>query len=417
MERVLRTCMLWGGLLLGLALMSRYTGQQNSGQPIPEWQRKGRQWLAGELLQWSRRMIDGTYGAEERQGTKTEETADMDPAYKRFLKEQELRKESAYLLLFGDENSNWTGEEEQKEQETEGGILQKEPPDGAGQSALAMMPAEITGTYHRYSLPLTGTTYRLEQLADYDFLMKYFYNVHSSTTAAREEMNAGELLAVNLALPTEAASRQGQEMPQILIYHTHSQESYADYSEKNPEATVVGVGNYLTQLLEEKGYRVIHDTSVYDLIGGQLDRNHAYNYALDGITGILQKYPSIQVILDLHRDGVDESLHMVSEINGKQTAPIMFFNGMSQTPDGPIEYLHNPYKKENLAFSLQLQLDAAAYYPGLTRKIYLKGLRYNMHLRPRSALIEVGAQTNTYQEALNAMEPLAELLHMVLSGG
>ena len=68
-----------------------------------------------------------------------------------------------------------------------------------------------------------------------------------------------------------------------------------------------------------------------------------------------------------------------------------------------------------ISFSLQMQLDAAAYYPGLTRKIYLKGFRYNLHLRPRSALIEVGAQTNTYEEARNAMEPLAELLDMVLS--
>ena len=107
---------------------------------------------------------------------------------------------------------------------------------------------------------------------------------------------------------------------------------------------------------------------------------------------------------------------MVSDVNGKPTAPIMFFNGMSQTPEGPIEYLPNPYKEQNLAFSLQMQLDAAAYFPGFTRKIYLKGLRYNLHLRPRSALIEVGAQTNTYEEARNAMEPLAELLDMVLDG-
>ena len=92
----------------------------------------------------------------------------------------------------------------------------------------------------------------------------------------------------------------------------------------------------------------------------------------------------------------------------------MFFNGMSQTPEGPIEYLQNPYREQNLAFSFQMQLDAQAYYPGFTRKIYLKGLRYNLHLRPRSALIEVGAQTNTYEEARNAMEPLSELLDMVL---
>ena len=63
-----------------------------------------------------------------------------------------------------------------------------------------------------------------------------------------------------------------------------------------------------------------------------------------------------------------------------------------------------------------MQLKAQEYFPGYTRKIYLKGLRYNLHFRPRSALVEVGAQTNTYEEALNAMEPLAQLLDMVLQG-
>ncbi len=70
---------------------------------------------------------------------------------------------------------------------------------------------------------------------------------------------------------------------------------------------------------------MIHDTSVYDLQNGKLDRNKAYTYALDGITEILQKNPSIEVILDVHRDGVNENLHMVNQVNGKPTAPIMFF--------------------------------------------------------------------------------------------
>ena len=96
---------------------------------------------------------------------------------------------------------------------------------------------------------------------------------------------------------------------------------------------------------------------------------------------------------------------------------IMFFNGTSETPDGPVDYLENPCRSENLAFSFQLKLCAEAWYPGFTRKIYLKGLRYNLHVRPRAALIEVGAQNNTYGEAKNAMEPLADLLDMVLGGG
>lgn len=258
--------------------------------------------------------------------------------------------------------------------------------------------------------PIVGTTYRKEQLADYDYMMKHFYSVHTSATAGRDLMKADEFLARDFTL------EGGSDQPQILIYHTHSQETFADYGPDNREATVIGIGNYLTELLRAKGYHVIHDTSVYDLQNGKLDRNKAYTYALDGITEILQKNPSIEVVLDLHRDGVNESLHLVNEVNGKPTAPIMFFNGVSQTPDGPIEYLPNPYREDNLAFSFQMQLDAAAYFPGLTRKIYIKGLRYNLHLRPRSALIEVGAQTNTYQEARNAMEPLAEVLNMVLQG-
>ena len=262
----------------------------------------------------------------------------------------------------------------------------------------------ITGTLER---PITGNTYVLEQLMDYDFLIKHFYSVHTSTTAGRDLMNAKDLLSRDMTMKGDDSK------PQILIYHTHSQEAYKD---SGPGQTVVGVGDYLTRLLEAKGYNVYHDTSVYDLKNGQLDRSKAYNYALDGITNILQQNPSIEVVLDIHRDGVGENLHLVTQVDGRDTAQIMFFNGLSQTPEGPIEYLQNPYREDNLAFSLQMQLGAAAYYPGFTRKIYLKGLRYNEHLRPKSSLIEVGAQTNTYEEALNAMEPLSELLDMVLQG-
>lgn len=256
--------------------------------------------------------------------------------------------------------------------------------------------------------PAAGTEYIPEQLADYDFLMKHFYTVHPTTTAGRDMMKADTFLSEDFTL----APAEGK--PQILIYHTHSQEEYVDFHQGNRDATVVGVGNYLAELLTAKGYNVIHDTTVYDLRGGKLDRSKAYAYSLDGITGILQKNPSIQVVLDIHRDGVKEGTRLVREINGKPTATIMFFNGTSQSPTGPIEYLKNPYRTDNMAFSFQMKLCADAFYPGFTRKIYLKGLRYNMHLRPRSALIEVGAQTNTYEEAKNAMEPLSDLLDMVL---
>lgn len=101
---------------------------------------------------------------------------------------------------------------------------------------------------------------------------------------------------------------------------------------------------------------------------------------------------------------------------GKKTAQIMFFNGLSRNTKGAIEYLYNPYILDNLAFSFQLQLKAAKEFPGFTRKIYLKSYRYNLHLKPKSLLIEVGAQNNSLQEAKNAMEPLAEILFDLLMG-
>ena len=265
-----------------------------------------------------------------------------------------------------------------------------------------------------------GLGIRMEKLADYDYMMQNFYSIHPTTTAGRELMDAEHFLAMDLSLD-QGTGRDGStaqtapKEPQILIYHTHSQETFSDYPE-NPEASITGVGAYLSELLEGKGYSVIHDDGVYDYRDGKLDRSRAYTYALEGIQGILQKYPSIEVVLDLHRDGVAEGTRLVTEINGKPTAKIMFFNGTSQTPDGLIEYLPNPNREANLAFSFQMQLKAAGMYPGFTRKIYLKGLRYNQHVRARSALIEVGAQTNTYEEARNAMEPLAHILDQVLRG-
>ena len=350
---------------------------------------------------------------------------DPDPAYRKYNAVKTFYEEHQYLAWYGNEESG-----QQTPEET--GIVASGEAGAGGTADAGAAGADstrgqdlaagagtmgasgfqgasqsletITGTLER---PITGNTYVLEQLMDYDFLIKHFYSVHTSTTAGRDLMNAKDLLSRDMTMKGDDSK------PQILIYHTHSQEAYKD---SGPGQTVVGIGDYLTRLLEAKGYNVYHDKSVYDLKNGQLDRSKAYNYALDGITNILQQNPSIEVVLDIHRDGVGENLHLVTQVDGRDTAQIMFFNGLSQTPEGPIEYLQNPYREDNLAFSLQMQLGAAAYYPGFTRKIYLKGLRYNEHLRPKSSLIEVGAQTNTYEEALNAMEPLSELLDMVLQG-
>ncbi len=252
-------------------------------------------------------------------------------------------------------------------------------------------------------LPASG----LARLQDYDYLMKQYFSVHASTTADRSLMKAENLLGTDVRLT------KNPDVPQILIYHTHASETYADYGPVNPDASVVGAGAYLAELLKQRGWNVIHDTTVYDRKEGKLERSRAYTYALEGVQGILQEHPTIEVVLDLHRDGVSDSLRLVQEVGGKPTARIMFFQGMSRTPEGEIAYLPNPYLQENLAFCFQMQLYCSRY-PGFTRKIYLKGLRYNLHLRRRSSLIEAGAQTNTKEEAWNAMELLAEAVDAVL---
>ena len=248
-------------------------------------------------------------------------------------------------------------------------------------------------------------TINREKLMDYDYLVQNFYRIDRTTTISSDQLNAAELLAKDLTINTDAGGSV------ILIYHTHSQEGYAD-SDGTEAMTVVGLGDYLATLLQEiYGIPVLHDRGQYDLPS----RDSAYSKAEPAITQILKDNPSIQVVIDLHRDGVAEGTRLVSQVNGKDTAKIMFFNGLSRTTaNGDISYLPNPYIQDNLAFSLQMQLAAAELYPDFTRPIYLKGYRYNMHLCPKSLLVEVGAQTNTFAEAKNAMEPLAHLLAQVL---
>jgi stage II sporulation protein P len=249
-------------------------------------------------------------------------------------------------------------------------------------------------------------TYAKEKLNDFDYLIQNFYVVDRTTTINSSQLNAADLLGRSMKLT------HGADAPQILIYHTHSQERYADSAPGDAATSIVGVGEYLTKLLGSYGFHVLHHTGEYDVD----TRDDAYSRAGPVIEQILKDNPSIEIVIDLHRDGVAEGTHLVTDVQGKQTASIMFFNGLSRTTaNGDISYLPNPYIQDNLAFSLQMQIAAQEYYPGFSRMIYLKGYRYNMHYCPKSLLVEVGAQTNTVQEAMNAMEPLADVLAKVIS--
>ena len=251
----------------------------------------------------------------------------------------------------------------------------------------------------------------MERLNDFEYLVSNFYTVDSVTYINPSELNASELLGKDLRIDLSTGGSK------ILIYHTHSQETFVD-SDNDPSTSIVGIGRYLTEILNDK-YKIptMHHEGVYDLINGKLDRSEAYEFAKPEVEQILAKNPSIEVVIDLHRDGVADTTHLVTEINGKPTAQIMFFNGLSRTRvNGDLAGMANPYLQDNLAFSLQMKIAAETKYPGFARRNYLRGYKYNMDLMPRMLLIEAGAQTNTVEEMRNAMEVLADLLNSVLTG-
>ena len=260
---------------------------------------------------------------------------------------------------------------------------------------------EQTTEEEKYSVDKLKS-YTKKQLNDYDFLVKNLYYISNSTTITRKQLDGKKLLHKDLTIDKSG------DKPQILIYHTHATEYFKDSDRNNPNELITGVGDYLVKILEEKyGYSVVHDKTVFAY-------NQAYSLGREKVKEILKKYPSIKVIIDLHRDS-SGGHHYVTKINGKKMASIMFFNGMSQDAKGrQIDSRDNPNLTTNLAFSLQMKVAADEMYPGLTRKNYLKAYRYNMHLMGRYALVEVGAENNTLKEAKNSMEPLAKILDTVL---
>lgn len=276
-----------------------------------------------------------------------------------------------------------------------------------GENGNSQLPAWTTAVEMAPSVDLSQ-----ESLGNFDYVLNHFFVVDPNTTIDSSQLNAAALLDDDLTLEVDG------ENPQILIYHTHSQEGYIDSVPGDENTTVIGVGNYLESLLRDVfGYQVIHMKDAFDMANGTLERSKAYNYALPAVEKVLEENPSVQVVIDLHRDGVPDDRHLVTEINGKPTAQIMYFNGLSRTvSNGSLDSLPNPYIEDNLAFAFQMSVQAARYYPELTRCIYLKGYRYNLHVRPRSMLLEVGAQTNTVEEAMNAMEPFSVILNKVLRG-
>lgn len=209
--------------------------------------------------------------------------------------------------------------------------------------------------------------------------------------------------------------------PKILILHTHATEAYtqepgweyeesSEYRTLNTDRSVVQVGRVLTETLESYGIEVIHDETLNDYPS----YNGSYAAALERIQGWLDQYPSIQMVIDVHRDAVADAsgnaVALSATENGESCARVMLVVGTDQGG------LSHPNWQENLANALKLQSVLAGTYPGLCRSLDLRTERFNQHMTPGSILVEVGSNGNTLQQAMRSAKLLgAGLASMITS--
>ncbi len=201
------------------------------------------------------------------------------------------------------------------------------------------------------------------------------------------------------------------EGPQILIVHTHATEAYwpvggEDYESGNdyrsclPEYNMLRVGEALKAALEAQGFEVLHDQGLYDYPS----YSGSYSRSAEAVQRHLDEHPSIALVLDLHRDalgGEDLIYKTLAADTAEPTAQLMFVVGTD-------ENLSHPNWRENLKLALQLQQRLQTQQATLMRPIHLTGYRYNQQLSCGSLIVEVGTCGNTLDEALRAVELLAE---------
>ncbi len=214
-------------------------------------------------------------------------------------------------------------------------------------------------------------------------------------------------------IPSEIQLEAYSDQPQVLIMHTHTTESYllgsGDYQDKDyscrttdPAQSVVAVGQKISEKLAEKGICVIHDGTLHD----RADFNKAYAYSEETVTAILNKYPSIKVVFDVHRDGIVENdgtpVAAINTINGKEAAQVMI---ISAATDG---YYYVPNYLQNFHFACLLQQYMESTNPGITRPVLFQYCNYNQHLTTGSLLLEIGSQGNTLEQALYTGELIGE---------
>ncbi|MBP3412745.1 MAG: stage II sporulation protein P [Oscillospiraceae bacterium] len=214
------------------------------------------------------------------------------------------------------------------------------------------------------------------------------------------------------ALFKEPISMEITELPCILIVHTHGSEAYVDaedYRSSDPQQNVVRVGAEIAMQLNKAGIPTLHDRTLHDETSGY---NDAYGQAASAIAAYLEAYPSIQMVIDVHRDAASDGQGgqkaLTTELDGKAAAQLLLVLGTDTSE------LPHPNWQQNLSFAMKLQAHLSSRAPSLMRKTSLRAARYNEHFTPNSILLEVGAAGNTMEEALRSAayfaQGLAELL-------
>ena len=196
------------------------------------------------------------------------------------------------------------------------------------------------------------------------------------------------------------------EGPTVLILHTHATESYTKAGEtytetarwrtKDENYNMLSIGRRVGEILAENGITAIQDRTLHDYP------------ARKSIEQYLEEYPTIQLILDLHRDASGEEnrqMRTKAEVNGEPSAQLMMVMGVNS----------RNFEK-NLEFSLKLHVQLENLYPGITRPLQFRAARYNQDLAPAAVLVEVGAAGNTHPEALTAAEALANAILTLADG-
>ena len=230
---------------------------------------------------------------------------------------------------------------------------------------------------------------------------------------------ARDVVLAEIANKPDITITSGSE-PQVLIMHTHTTESYelqdADFYDKTYNArsldnsqNLVRVGDEIVKQLEHAGIGVIHDTTVHDYPS----YNGAYDRSAETVKKYLAEYPSIKVVIDVHRDAIERDggvrVAPTTTVNGKKAAQFMIIAGCD---DGT---MNMPNYMQNLRFAAMIQDNASTMFPTLARPVLFSYRHYNQDLTYGSLLVEVGGHANTLDEAIYSGELFGKALAQTLA--